>query len=251
MMRLISSSRATSAACRPAAPPKLSSANLSRIDAAAQRHQADAVGHLQIDHAVDAGGGSRSRDSSSASAMRSTAASDAARSSGRCAAHEGGGIEIAEHDIGVGDGGSLRRHCRSRPGPAPSPRSPARHAACGWRRRWRSSRRRRRCWRCRGCAARCAGLRACRRPTARPAPSAISEMSVEVPPMSNGTRSGMPSISGAAARRRRCRPPGPTARCPRRAARLPRPAPCRHATARRTASPLKPASCRPRSRLVR
>ena len=57
MMRLISSSRATSAACSPAAPPKLSSAKRSRIDAAAQRHQADAVGHLQIDHAVDAGGG--------------------------------------------------------------------------------------------------------------------------------------------------------------------------------------------------
>ena len=106
MMRLISSSRATSAACRPAAPPKLSSANFRGIDAAAQRHQADAVGHVQVDHAVDAGGGLHARQIQGIAiavdrGFRRRAIERA------LAAHEGCGIEIAEHDIGVGDGRGL------------------------------------------------------------------------------------------------------------------------------------------------
>ena len=111
------------------------------------------------------------------------------------AAHEGGRIEIAEHDIGVGDGRGRRRHCRSRPDPGSSPRFPARPAACGCHRRWQSNRRRPRCSQCRGCAARCAGPRACRRPTARPVRPRSAKCRCEVPPMSNGTRSGMPSRS--------------------------------------------------------
>ena len=105
MMRLISSSRATSAACRPAAPPKLSSANFRGSTPRRKRHQADAVGHLQIDHAVDAGGGllprqfQRRRDAIDRGFRRRTIER-------ALAAHEGGRIEIAEHDIGVGDGRS-------------------------------------------------------------------------------------------------------------------------------------------------
>ena len=103
MMRLISSSRATSAACRPAAPPKAQQRKLPGIDAAAQGHQADAVGHLQIDHAVDAGGGLQPRQPK----RRGDAVDGGFRRGAverALATHEGGRIEIAEHDIGVGDG---------------------------------------------------------------------------------------------------------------------------------------------------
>ena len=57
MMRDSSSSRATSAACRPGRAAEAEQRKAAGIDAAPQRHQADAVGHLQIDQAIDAGGG--------------------------------------------------------------------------------------------------------------------------------------------------------------------------------------------------
>ena len=51
------------------------------------------------------------------------------------AAHEGGGIEIAEHDIGVGHGRLPCRPGRSRPAPASRPRFAGRHGRCRRRRR--------------------------------------------------------------------------------------------------------------------
>ncbi len=77
------------------------------IDTTPQGHQADAVGHLQIDHAVDAG----SRFDTREPERRRHAIDGGFRSSPiqrPRAAHEGRGIEITEHDIGV-------RHRRGKP----------------------------------------------------------------------------------------------------------------------------------------
>ena len=75
-----------------------------RIDAAPQRHQPDAIGHLQIDHAGDAG---RSLQPGQAKRRRNPIdrgfRGGAVERTG--AAHEGIGVQISEHDIGVGDGG--------------------------------------------------------------------------------------------------------------------------------------------------
>ena len=79
----------------------------SGIDAAAQGHQPDAVGHLQVDHADRCRRRLRCRDRPSDAATRSTAASAAAAVERTRSAHEGGCVEIAEHDIGVGDGGGF------------------------------------------------------------------------------------------------------------------------------------------------
>ncbi|MGY3225756.1 pyocin large subunit-like protein [Bradyrhizobium sp. USDA 4512] len=81
-------------------------------------------------------------------------------------------------------------------------------------------------------------------------PSAISEMSVEVPPMSNGTRSG---IRRRSAQRRlpEMPPAGPDSTVPaasREASSTGAMPPCDSTT---NSEPAKPASCRLRSRLVR
>src|SRR5882757_8416662 len=162
----------------------------SRIDAATQRHQADAVGHLQIDHLVDAGGGLEPRQ-----------------------------IQRCRDPIDRGLG------CRAiqRPG-AMLAMSRLRSAM-----RWPAS-----------------------MPSAESEawPSDISEMSVEVPPMSNGTRSGIPSIS-AQRRLPEMPPAGPDSTVPaasREASSTGAMPPCDNTT---NSEPLNPASCRLRSRLVR
>ena len=152
------------------------------------------------------------------------------------AAHEGGGIEIAEHDIGVGDG-------RGRAAIAVAGR--ARHRA----RAFRSD------------AQRAAGIDAGDRAAAGRDAGDIeaAQRDALAGEHAVGGERGLPVRDqrdvGARCRpcrtapdrecradrrsagRPTCRRPGPTAPCPRQAARLPRPAPCRHATARRRGCP--------------
>ena len=199
-----------------------------RINTTAQRHEADAIGHLQIDHAVDAGGCLHSRQ-----AERSGNAIDGCFCRSRIqrplASHESGGIEIAENDIGVG-------HGRSEPAIAVAGWS--RNRACAFRanaKRAASIDARNR-----AASSRDAGdVEAAQRdPLARQhavggergAASEISEMSVLVPPMSNGTRSEISNRARAVPAHRKRRRRVPTTPCRPQAARPPRPAPCRHAT---------------------
>ena len=74
-----------------------------RIDPAAQCHQPDAVRHVQVDHAVDAGGGFQPgkierRRNAVDCGFRCSPVKRA------LASHESSRVEIAENDIGVADG---------------------------------------------------------------------------------------------------------------------------------------------------
>ncbi len=184
-----------------------------------------------------------SRDSPSDAAIRSIAASAAPRSSGRFPPMKAVAIEIAKHDVGVGDG-------RGDAAIAVTGRS--RHRARAFRADMK----------------RAAGIDAGDRAAAgrdtrnveatqRDAlsgqhtvggqrglrPSEISEMSVLVPPMSNGTRSAMPS-SSAQRRPPETPPAGPDSTVPaasREASSTGAMPPCDSTTKR---LPLKPASTR-------
>ena len=165
------------------------------------------------------------------------------------AAHERCGIEIAEHDVGVGDGrGQSAVAVAGRPGTEPALSGPTRKvrpastlaiepppAAMLAISRLRNAMR----W---PASIPSAESEAC--------PSAINEMSVEVPPMSNGTRSGIPTSS--AQRRPPDMPPaGPDSTVPaasREASSTGAMPPCDSTT---NSEPLKPASVRRASRLVR
>ena len=142
------------------------------------------------------------------------AASAAARSSCALPPRKCAGIEIAEHQVGVGHGRLACRRGRSRRARAPRRRSPARHAGCRRHRpgaiepppapRLAMSR-----------------LFSAMRwpPTPRPltsagSPSTIRQMSVLVPPMSNGIRLSLPEQPRGVDGCRRRRRPGRTARAP-------------------------------------
>ena len=125
-----------------------------RIDAAAHRDEPHALGHVGVDDAVDAARPPRRRSTPSAAAMPVDGALGRRAVEPAPPPRKLSRVEIAEHQIGVGHGGVRCRRGRSRRGPAPRRRFPARHAGCRRHRPARSSRRRRRCWRCRGCSAR-------------------------------------------------------------------------------------------------
>src|SRR6516165_9101320 len=75
------------------------------IDTAAQGHQADAIRHFQIDHAVNSGRGLQTRE-----AKRVRQSVDRGLRCGRVErtlpAHERSRVEIAENDVCVGNGRS-------------------------------------------------------------------------------------------------------------------------------------------------
>ena len=137
-----------------------------RIDAAAHRDQPDAFGHVRVDDAIDALGRGHAVDAEPAGDAIDGGLGGAAIEA-RAAAEEVVGIEEAEHQVGVGHGrlgaaAAIAGRSRLRAG-ALGP--DVQHAAV--RRRARSSRRRRRCWRCPGFAAPRAGRR-CAGPTRWP-----------------------------------------------------------------------------------
>ena len=106
-----------------AAPPPPSGSSVKRRGSMPlpDRHEADAFGHLRVEDAVDAERRLLDREAERAGDRRARSPSRA--SSGfslQRAAGEIVGVEIAEHDRGVGDGRLRRRRGRSRPGPAPS-----------------------------------------------------------------------------------------------------------------------------------
>ena len=180
-----------------------------RIDAAAHRDQPHALGHVGVDDAVDALAPPPPRSMPSAARdARRRRARRPPRSSRASPPRKSVGVEIAEHEVGVGHGGRGAAAAVAGRARAPRRRSPARHAGCRPHRPARSSRRRRRGWRCRGCAARplsadrrVAGERAARRPRA-----------ARCRCWCRPCRTGSGCRRRAAARRdgcRRRRPPGP------------------------------------------
>ncbi len=88
---------------QPGSAAKTQQRKAARIDAAAQRHQPDAVGHLQIDQPEDAGGSLLARE-----VQRARDGIDGRFAGGAIefslAAEKIIGVEIAEQEIGVGDG---------------------------------------------------------------------------------------------------------------------------------------------------
>ena len=201
-----------------------------RIDAAAHRDEPHPLGHVGVDDAMDAlaprpAGRCRAR-----AAIGSTARLGRGAVEPRAAAEEARRVEVAEHEIGVGDGrggaaptvagrtrngaGALRPDMQDAAGIDPGDRAAAGADAGDVE----------------AVAARRDGRR--RAPVARLAPrrSTISQMSVLVPPMSNGIRSRARRSGARRGRCRRPRRPAPTAPRRRRAAPPRRSARPRHAT---------------------
>jgi hypothetical protein len=109
-MRGMSRSRATSTACSPARPYEAQEREAAGVDAAADRHQPDAVGHRQVDEPVNAGGRLVAADPERLA--------DPAHGRFRRrpvemapAPKEALGVEVAEDEVCVGDG----RHRATRP----------------------------------------------------------------------------------------------------------------------------------------
>ena len=104
-----------------------------RIDAAADRHQADAFGHLHVDHPMDAERRLAHRRAERLGDLFLDRPHGEVRVEAQRAAGEVGRVQVAEHDRGVGDRRPPCRRGRSRR--ARAPRLPIAGRPAGRRRR--------------------------------------------------------------------------------------------------------------------
>ena len=196
MTRARPSWRAISVACNPAAPPNANSAK--RRGSTPRRTETSrtpSAMFVLMTRWMPRAAASRSMPSAAGDAIDGALGRPLVETAR--AAEKIRRIEIAEHEVGVGDGRARCRPGRSRPGRARRRRFPARHAGCRRHRPARSSRRRRRCEAMSRLFSAMRWPAILRSMTSAAWPSTTRQMSVLVPPISNGIRFGSPSSRAA------------------------------------------------------